>query len=130
MKKNQLIEQLQKIKGNPEIKMWNGYVEDWMNIQLCEQEFVKESEDFIRWSIEMAWKERNQKWEIPEEAQIQIEEVIKERLKDRQWELPNQYLQTKEDEDRWYGKNKKKFVLINGKTRGKSIEDRLGEISY
>jgi hypothetical protein len=130
MKKNQLIEQLQKIKGNPEIKMWNGYVDDWMNIQLCEQEFVKESEDFIRWSIEMAWKERNQKWEIPEEAQIQIEEVIKERLKDRQWELPNQYLQTKEDEELWYGKNKKKFVLINGKTRGKSIEDRLGKVSY
>ena len=130
MRKNQLIEQLQKIKGNPEIKMWNGYVDDWMNIQLCEQEFVKESEDFIRWSIEMAWKQRNQKWEIPEEAQIQIEEVIKERLKDRQWELPNQYLQTKEDEERWYGKNKKKFVLINGKTRGKSIEDRLGKVSY
>jgi hypothetical protein len=130
MKKNQLIEQLQKIKGNPEIKMWNGYVDDWMNIQLCEQEFVKESEDFIRWSIEMAWKERNQKWEIPEEAQIQIEEVIKERLKDRQWELPNQCLQTKEDEERWYAKNKKKFVLINGKTRGKSIEDRLGKVSY
>ena len=130
MKKNQLIEQLQKIKGNPEIKMWNGYVDDWMNIQLCEQEFVKESEDFIRWSIEMAWKERNQKWEIPEEAQIQIEEVIKERLKDRQWELPNQYLQTEEDEKRWYGKNKKKFVLINGKIRGKSIEDRLGKVSY
>jgi len=130
MKKNQLIEQLQKIKGNPEIKMWNGYVDDWMNIQLCEQEFVKESEDFIRWNIEMAWKERNQKWEIPEEAQIQIEEVIKERLKDRQWELPNQYLQTKEDEERWYAKNKKKFVLINGKTRGKSIEDRLGKVSY
>ncbi len=130
MKKNQLIEQLQKIKGNPEIKMWNGYVEDWMNIQLCEQEFVKESEDFIRWSIEMDWKERNQKWEIPEEAQIRIEEVIKERLKDRQWELPNQYLQTKEDAELWYGKNKKKFVLINGKTRGKSIEDRLGKVSY
>jgi hypothetical protein len=130
VRKNQLIEQLQKIKGNPEIKMWNGYVDDWMNIQLCEQEFVKESEDFIRWNVEMAWKQRNQKWEIPEEAQIRIEEVIKERLKDRQWELPNQYLQTKEDEDRWYGKNKKKFVLINGKTRGKSIEDRLGKVSY
>jgi hypothetical protein len=130
MKKNQLIEQLQKIKGNPEIKMWNGLVEDWMNIQLCEQEFVKESEDFIRWNIEMAWKERNQKLEIPEEAQIRIEEVIKERLKDRQWELPNQYLQTKEDEERWYGKNKKKLVLINGKTRGKSIEDRLGKVHY
>jgi hypothetical protein len=130
MKKNQLIEQLQKIKGNPEIKMWNGYVDDWMNIQLCEQEFVKESEDFIRWSIEMAWKERNQKWEIPEEAQIQIEEVIKKRLKNREWDLPNQYLQTKEDEERWYGKNKKKVVFINGKTRGKSIFDRLGKVSY
>lgn len=130
MKKNQLIEQLQKIKGDPEIKMWNGYVDDWMDIKLCEQEFVKESEDFIRWGVEMAWKERNQKWEIPEEAQIQIEEVIKEMLKNRQWELPNQYLQTEEDEKRWYGKNKKKFVLINGKIRGKSIEDRLGKVSY
>jgi hypothetical protein len=44
--------------------------------------------------------------------------------------LPNQYLQTEEDEKRWYGKNKKKFVLINGKIRGKSIEDRLGKVSY
>jgi hypothetical protein len=130
MKKNQLIEQLQKIKGNPEIKMWNGYVDDWMDIKLCEQEFVKESEDFIRWGVEMEWKEKNQSWEIPEEAQIQIEEVIKEMLKNRQWELPNQYLQTEEDEKRWYGKNKKKFVLINGKIRGKSIEDRLGKVSY
>ena len=130
MKKNQLIEQLQKIKGNPEIKMWNGYVDDWMDIKLCEQEFVKESEDFIRWGVEMEWKEKNQSWEIPEEAQIQIEEVIKEVLKNRQWELPNQYLQTEEDEKRWYGKNKKKFVLINGKIRGKSIEDRLGKVSY
>ena len=51
MKKNQLIEQLQKIKGNPEIKMWNGYVDDWMDIKLCEQEFVKESEDFLKESI-------------------------------------------------------------------------------
>ena len=130
MKKNQLIEQLQKIKGNPEIKMWNGYVDDWMDIKLCEQEFVKESEEFIRWGVEMEWKEKNQSWEIPEEAQIQIEEVIKEMLKNRQWELPNQYLQTEEDEKRWYGKNKKKFVLINGKIRGKSIEDRLGKVSY
>jgi hypothetical protein len=130
MKKNQLIEQLQKIKGNPEIKMWNGYVDDWMDIKLCEQEFVKESEDFIRWGVEMEWKEKNQSWEIPEEAQIQIEEVVKEMLKNRQWELPNQYLQTEEDEKRWYGKNKKKFVLINGKIRGKSIEDRLGKVSY
>ena len=130
MKKNQLIEQLQKIKGNPEIKMWNGYVDDWMDIKLCEQEFVKESEDFIRWGVEMEWKEKNQSWEIPEEAQIQIEEVIKEMLKNRQWELPNQYLQTEEDEKRWYGKNKKKFVLISGKIRGKSIEDRLGKVSY
>ena len=121
---------MQKIKGNPEIKMWNGYVDDWMDIKLCEQEFVKESEDFIRWGVEMEWKEKNQSWEIPEEAQIQIEEVIKEMLKNRQWELPNQYLQTEEDEKRWYGKNKKKFVLINGKIRGKSIEDRLGKVSY
>jgi len=41
MKKNQLIEQLQKIKGNPEIKMWNDFVQDWMNIGIVECEFPK-----------------------------------------------------------------------------------------
>jgi len=45
VRKNQLIEQLQKIKGNPEIKMWNGFVEDWTNIELVECELVNDAKN-------------------------------------------------------------------------------------
>jgi hypothetical protein len=32
MRKNKLIELLQAIKGNPEVKVYNGYVGDFMNL--------------------------------------------------------------------------------------------------
>jgi hypothetical protein len=32
MKKNTLIKLLQSIEGNPEVKIYNGYVEDFMNV--------------------------------------------------------------------------------------------------
>lgn len=32
MKKSNLIEILQTIPGDPEIKFWNGFVQDWMDI--------------------------------------------------------------------------------------------------
>ncbi|AXC39087.1 UNVERIFIED_ORG: hypothetical protein [Escherichia phage CMSTMSU] len=31
--KNDLIKMLQEIDGNPEIVIWNGYVDDYMNIE-------------------------------------------------------------------------------------------------
>ena len=43
MRKNQLIEMLQNIKGNPEIHMWNGFVEDYqpINKELVEVDLHK-----------------------------------------------------------------------------------------
>ena len=32
MRKNQLIKLLQEIKGNPEVMVWNGFVDDYMPI--------------------------------------------------------------------------------------------------
>tara|TARA_R110000782_G_scaffold56421_2_gene118437 strand:- start:76 stop:462 length:387 start_codon:yes stop_codon:yes gene_type:complete len=32
MKKLKLIEMLSNVKGNPEIKLWNGFVHDWVDI--------------------------------------------------------------------------------------------------
>lgn len=129
MKKNDLIKKLQQIKGNPDIKMWNGYVGDWMNIDIVEHELVKECEEFIRWWVEAEWKERNNTWEISEEGKNEIEESVQYRLKEREWDFPNKYL-TPENEKRWYGENRKKIVLIESKLRGKNAYDRLGEISY
>lgn len=130
MKKNQLIEQLQKIKGNPEIKMWNGYVEDWVNFKLVENILVKKCESLIRFGIEMEWKEKNQSWEIPADVQQDLDKIIKKAVKEQEWETPNEFLQTQEDWDRWYGKNVKKTIFIDAKQRNKSSYDRLGKVSY
>ena len=129
MKKNQLIEQLQKIKGNPEIKMWNGYVEDWVNFKLVENILVKKCESLIRFGIEMEWKEKNQSWEIPADVQQRLDEIIKQEAKKTEWEFPYLHL-SEEQQKTWYGKNRKKIIVIDAKPRNKSTEDRLGEISY
>jgi hypothetical protein len=130
MTKNKLIKKLQQIKGNPEIKLWNGFVDDWMNFDLVENILVKESEEFVRFRIEMDWKQQNKTWEIPPDVRDMLEAKIQERLKTDEWEMPNEFVQTKEDFDKWYGKNVKRTVFINAKTRGKKCWDRLGDIRY
>ncbi len=129
MRKNQLIEQLQKIKGNPEIKMWNGLVEDWMNIEIVECELVKRCAEHIRFCIEMEWKRQYKSWEIPADVQQHLDQIIKEQIKTEEWEFPNRYLDEKGEKE-WYGKNRKKVVIIESTKRNKSVYDRLGEISY
>lgn len=129
MKKNKLIELLQNIKGNPDIKMWNGLVEDWMDISIVKGELVKRCEEHIRWSIEAEWKQNNKSWEIPADVQQHLDEIIKQQVREEEWEFPNPYLD-EEAEKRWYGKHKKKVVLIDAKPRNKTYADRLGKISY
>ena len=129
MKKNQLIALLQNIKGNPEVKLWNGMVEDWMDIEVVESELVKECKEFVRFRFEASWKQENRTFEIPPDVQEEIDEEIEKAYKKEPWEFPNQYVSV-EDEKRWYGNNRKKILLINGKLRGKSTYDRLGEMNY
>jgi hypothetical protein len=129
MKKNKLIEILQNIKGNPDIKVWNGYAEDWQNFDLIEQELVKETEEFIRSRIEADWKVTNKNEIIPEEVQKELDKIITRQLKAREWEFANPYVSGERDKI-WYGKNRKKVFLINAKARGKTTFDRLGDIDY
>ncbi len=117
------------MEGNPDIKIWNGYAEDWQDFNLVEQEFVKETEEFIRWRIETDWKFRNENWTIPPDVQRELDVIIARQLKEREWEFQNPYF-SGEDEKRRYGKNRKKVFLINAKMRGKSTFDRMGDIDY
>jgi hypothetical protein len=120
MKKNQLIEQLQKIKGNPDIKMWNGLVEDWMNIEIVECELVKRCAENVRWGIETEWKQKNRSKEIPADVQKYLDQIIKEQIREEEWEFPNKYLD-EEGEKRWYGKNRKKVVMIDAKRKKQNV---------
>lgn len=129
MKKNKLIQILKNMKGNPDIKVWNGYAGDWQDFDLVEQELVKESEEFIRWWIEAEWKQENKNSIIPEDVQKELDEIITRRVKEREWDFPNHYV-SEENMERWYGKNRKRIFLINAKLRGKSTFDRMGDINY
>lgn len=129
MKKNKLIQILQNMKGNADIKVWNGYAGDWQDFDLVEQELVKESEEFIRWWIEAEWKQENKNSIIPEDVQKELDEIITRRVKEREWDFPNHYV-SEENMERWYGKNRKRIFLINAKLRGKSTFDRMGDINY
>ena len=129
MKKNKLIELLQKIEGNPEVKLWNGMVGDWMDIKIVENELVKECKDFVRFRFEASWKQKNETWEIPPDVQEQLDKKIDKAYKNGEWDFANPFVSF-EDEKRWYGKNRKKILLIDGKKRGKTTFDRLGNMSY
>lgn len=123
MRKNKLIEALQAIPGNPDIYVWNGLVDDWMDIKLDSEPIVlvKESVEFIEDQIKR------------EEGDNQTPEEIKKAallcFKRQKWEFPNQYLDLK-NWDRWYGKNQKRVYLIEPKIKNATYSDRLGNIDY
>lgn len=128
MKKNQLIELLQQLPGNPEIKLWNGLVGDWMDIgQLVESELVKHSVDYFRKGIRHDLLRDG----VPADQinEQELESDANECARKSAWEFPNQFLQEERYAD-WYGKNRKKIYLIEAKKRGQTTYDRLGSIDY
>ena len=124
MRKNQLIEMLQNIKGNPEIHVWNGFVEDYqpINKELVEVDLHKLS--FT------GYKERvNIQRKVKDNLEPLSDEELKALYKKHnigQWELFSYYPPDKEDK----GYNKKRVYLIEPKRTGKRTFDRLGDISY
>lgn len=125
MKKSELIKLLTDIKGNPEITLWNGYVGDWMPIDktLVELELVKESSEHIRRSI------NNERF-CDGLSPISDAELLKNIKNNHSaWILPNEFVP--EDEmNEWYGKSRKKILVLQPKLRGKSVFDRNGNIEY
>lgn len=131
MKKKALIELLESIPGNPDVVMWNGYVGDFNNISknIVESELVKLSLEHITERMMYSEMRERKTWELPEDV---VEKIKKEALlafKEEQYELPNQFLDDKQYKS-WYGKNRKKVLIISPKLRGKSTFDRLGDIDY
>ena len=132
MKKNALIKLLNDIEGNPDIKLWNGLVGDYTDIdkELVPLELVKETPEFLLSCLEGEYIRDNKVFKITdekrEELKIQADDIIKNH---RDWELPNQFVE-EENFERWYGTKRTKIVIINAKTKGKTYQDRLGSITY
>ena len=132
MKKDKLIAMLQAIEGNPDIYLYNGFVEDWVDIEPTLQKdiFVKYNKDHIISHIRMQYMQQVGRFELTpeEESRILIEGESSYKAFYSNWDFPNRYVQ--EDEfKKWYSKQKP-IYLINAKIKGAKMEDRLGSMSY
>jgi hypothetical protein len=125
MKKNELIELLTNLPGNPDICFWNGYVGDFMHLskELVPMELVKEDPKFLRATLDSEAIRDNKPKMTDEEFAAWL------KRSPREWEMPNQYV-AEDQMDRWYGKKRKQIILLQTKPRGKEDFDRMGKIEY
>ena len=129
MRKNDLIKKLEAIEGNPEIKLWNGLVGDWMDIgNLTEDVLVKYN--FKHWlkmcRLEDA-RDAND-WSVADVPYSDAEMVKMKALhKKHQWEY-NQFVTDEDISNKFY--DAKRIVSIDAKRRGNTYMDRLGNIQY
>lgn len=128
MKKSKLIELLNKLEGDPDIKLWNGMVGDWMEIspELVPQDLVKQNLD--HWlemcRLEDCHDRKDWNYQMPKE---EVERLTKNYPKLHQWEM-NPYITMEDVKEKRY--KMKKILLLQPKVRGVKTWDRMGDISY
>lgn len=130
MKKNTLIKLLEQIEGNPDILLYNGFVDDFMDFEVSNEPYVlvKHSVDFIHNRLRYDFHERNKK--LPSDADNQQLRAQAETLaKTETWEFPNEFV-TQDDAKQWYGTRMKKVFMIEAKRRNKTCYDRAGGLEY
>lgn len=132
MRKNDLINLLQNIKGNPEVKLWNPYVEDYNPILDVQTDTLyKESVSFIIDWLKAEIYQKEQRWELTDDEIKSIELRAKQIHKEREYGLPNEYV-TKEEKDRWYQKRTKSIIVLSPKRVGKTSygSHKYNDIEY
>lgn len=123
MRKNDLITLLESVKGNPEIMVWNGFVEDFqplaktLNIAKLQKLTFQGYKERVNWQMK---KEGNQPL-----SDDKINEMYKAN-RIGEWEYFAYYPPSEDD-----GHYKSKTVyIIEPKLAGKKYTDRLGSIDY
>jgi hypothetical protein len=128
MKKSKLIEMLNRLEGDPEIKLWNGMVGDWMDIdrELVPSDLVKQSlEHWLEMCrIEACKDRRDWDYQLPAE---EVAALKKDYNRVNTWEL-NPYVTLEDVQEKRY--KLKNIYILNAKTKGVKAFDRLGDIDY
>lgn len=107
-----LIEQLEKFPKNMEVKLHNGFVDDWQYFNLLGTELEKWDDDYI---YEMA-KKQNKRLGMRHD-------FPKSEMKKEEWTY-------REYSDIHPNKKYKKVLLINPKAKNKTVFDRVGNMTY
>lgn len=128
MKKSKLIALLNAIEGDPEIKLWNGLVQDWVDIdaKVMPMDLVRMTEAYFLETCRMEECIDRRDWDY-QFPQDEVAELKKSYKKNCKWE-DNRYV-TQEDLD------KKRYSVrtvqvIQAKRKGQRHSDRIGEIEY
>lgn len=128
MKKNDVIEMLQKLKGNPEIVLWNGYVGDYQHIDNVPVEGVLVKQTLAHY-LEMCRLQdcrdlNDPKYQIPTDEIEELKQLYKNVCK---WEQ-NQYVTLEDIKAKRY--SMKKVFYVQAKKRNERYHDRLGSVDY
>lgn len=126
MRKNDLITLLESVKGNPEIMVWNGFVEDFqplsktLNTIQLHKLTLQGYKERVNWQMQ---KEGNQALKDDKISDLYKQHKIGE------WEYFAYYPPSEEDIKDGFYKTKTVYTL-EPKLTGKTYTDRLGSIDY
>lgn len=127
MKKNDLIKLLSELKGNPEVVLWNGFVEDYMNIKgLTEGHLTKQSQKSYIESCEFVVKRGLNDFDYKFSFE-DVEQAKRDYRKYITWEHNEYIFEDQIDNGNYI---MKRVVYIEAKPRGINTFDRAGGISY
>ncbi len=126
MRKNDLIKQLQQLKGNPEVMLWNGIVGDFMPIaKIVESTLVKQTKEYYfeicrledcrdagNWTLQLSDEEKQELSKCYSSFQYE----------------DNRYVTEEDIKLKRY--KKKRIIAIDAKQTGKRYQDHRGHIDY
>lgn len=113
MKVKDLKKILEKYPDNLEIKIHNGFVDDWQDFKVDETFLERYSKSSMEITREVYNKKHNKNLELKEFK--------------NNWEYPNIFMSNEDRKKRMIFKN---ILLIQPKRKGVTSYDRLGKMSY
>jgi len=126
MRKDKLIQLLQAIEGNPDIKLWNGSVGDWMDIDRLQEGYLyKETLAHYLESCRIESCMDNKDWEYQQSPE-EISKLTKY-YKTFQWNK-SEFIEHHPEAQKY--NMKKRVIYIAPKPRGVKTWDRAGSIHY
>jgi hypothetical protein len=131
VRKNDLIRELNKLKGNLEICFWNGHVGDWQHFdgKIHIADAVKQPFEYYvdKVKYEMFRDKLVEKFEDIQFTEEEMKDLRKSYMKDITWNF-NPYV-TEEHIEKGYYKTKVMYMLQT-KQRGQEYFDRQGSMEY
>ena len=128
MRKNDLIALLNTIEGNPEVMLWNGFVQDCTHIskELVPHDLVKMNKDYFLKTCEIEEQVNRKDWSY-KLTDVELKDCLDSYKKHHDWGF-NEFVDDEDIKQKRY--NKKKIVLLQAKISGKTYHDRLGKMEY